>query len=187
MKRILSGALALALTLSLSVNAFASFDIDTKPMDSSDITVTIDTTEDQDVEVTLDVAPSYTVTIPQKVELAAPAAGSTESNYTQDAAVSAENVLLKKGEVLKVTINSASEFKMAEETDSNTQLAYTVKVNDSADAIVNDGEVAAFESKADEQSVTLHFATTAAPAYAGTYKDTVTFTIAVAEATAVNP
>ena len=167
MKKLLTIMLALVMVLSLSVTALAA-----------------DITQDSDpktgtTNVTFNVDPTYTVTIPATVELEKKTAADETVTYEKDLTVSAENVRLLEGKQIQVTLTS--DFTLTNDTQNGgaaTNLSYTVTVGDSATPIVTDGVVATFGTSTTEQTSVLHFAA-ANPTYAGDYSDTVTFTIAV--------
>lgn len=161
MKKLLTIMLALVMVLSLSVNAFAANII----QDSTPKTA--------DTNVTFNVDPTYTVTIPATVTLAKAADGS----YKQDATITAADVRLEEGKTIVVTL--ACDFQLDTAASATYKLPYTVTVDDNTTAIATDDTVATFTTNTTEQSSTLHF-TAANPTYAGNYSDTVTFTIAVA-------
>ena len=79
-------------------------------------------------------------------------------------------------------ISLASDYKLESGTTTTTTLAYTVTAKQGTAAAKpvdsNDPVCADFITKADVQKVTLHFAADNPP-YAGDYKDTVTFNLAV--------
>lgn len=166
MKKLLTLVLALAVTVSVSVTAFAA-----------------DTTIDQDSDpktgstaVSFNVDPTYTVTIPEKVELDKIDAGGTIT-YENDLTVTADaGVCLLEGKVLQVTLKSDSNFNLSANVGVSYKLPYTVTVNNTE--IQNNGVVATFGTSTAEQTSTLHFAADD-PAYAGDYSDTVTFTLSI--------
>ena len=126
-------------------------------------------------EVSFNVDPTYTVTIPATVELAKETAGDGTVTYENDYTLTAEaGVRLKKYEYIEVTV--ASDFKMT--TAEGATLDYTITAG--GNAVINDGVVAEFETDKTAQSTTIHIAAND-PDYAGEYKDTVTFTVAVKE------
>ena len=164
MKKFLAFALALVMVLSLSVTAFAS---GTGNDDSAS-----DNTKD--TSVTFNVAPTYTVTIPQKVELDKKTAENGTITYEKDLTISAENVRLLEGQKIKVQLTGC-DFTL---TAGNTNWPYTVTVGNESITAQNN-VVATFETSTNKQSSTLHFAA-GNPEFAGEYSDTVTFTISVA-------
>ena len=159
MKKLLTIMLALVMVLSLSVTAFAA----DNTFSPSDITA-------KDTNVTFNVDPTYTVTIPATITLAKDA---ETGSYKQDATITATGVRLLEGKVINVTL--AGDFTL---TAGTTNWPYTVTVGDSVGEIASGGTVATFETKTTAQTSVLHFAA-ANPTYAGDYSDTVTFTIAV--------
>ena len=154
MKKIFTVILTVALLMSLSVTAFAA------------------NTTGGSTEVSFNVDPTYTVTIPATVELERQEDNGTityENDYTIEAVA---GVRLKKNEYIEVTV--ASDFEMT--TTEGATLAYTITKG--GNAVANNGVVAEFATDKNEQSTTIHIAAND-PDYAGEYKDTVTFTVAV--------
>ena len=154
MKKLFAIVLTFALLMSLSVTAFAA------------------NTTSGDADITTSINPTYTVTIPATVEL-----NKVEDNgsvtYENDYTLTAQaGVRLKKGEYIEVTV--ASDFEMT--TTEGATLAYTITAEDAA--VANNGVVATFGTDKNAQSTTIHIAAND-PDYAGEYKDTVTFTVAV--------
>ena len=124
-------------------------------------------------EVSFNVDPTYTVTIPATVELAKETAGDGTVTYENDYTLTAEaGVRLKKNEYIEVTVTS--DFKMT--TTEGATLDYTITAEGTA--VTTGGVVAEFETDKAAQSTTIHIAAND-PDYAGEYKDTVTFTVAV--------
>ena len=153
MKKLFALILAVALMATMSTTAFAA------------------NTTGGSTEVSFNVDPTYTVTIPATVEL-----NKVEDNgtvtYENDYTLTAQaGVRLKKGEYIEVTI--ASNYVM--ETPQGATLAYTITKGGAA---LVDEVVATFTTDKAEQSSTIHIAA-GDPDYAGEYKDTVTFTVAV--------
>ena len=123
-------------------------------------------------EVSFNVDPTYTVTIPATVELERQEDNGTVT-YENDYTLTAQAGLrLKKGEYIEVTV--ASDFTM--ETDEGATLAYSVTAG--GNAVATGGVVAEFDTDKAEQTATIHIAAND-PDFAGEYKDTVTFTVAV--------
>ena len=154
MKKLFAVILTVALLMSLSVTAFAA------------------NTTGGSTEVSFNVDPTYTVTIPATVELERKEDNGTVT-YENDYTLTAEaGVRLKKNEYIEVTV--ASDFKMT--TTEGATLDYTITAENAA--VANKGVVAEFTTDQAEQTATIHIAAND-PDYAGEYKDTVTFTVAV--------
>ena len=154
MKKLFALILAVALMATMSVTAFAA------------------NTEGGSTEVSFNVDPTYTVTIPAAVELE-----KKEDNgvvtYENDYTLTAQaGVRLKKGEYIEVTVASA--FEMT--TTEGATLEYTITAENAA--VANNGVVAEFATDKAEQTATIHIAAND-PDFAGEYKDTVTFTLTV--------
>ena len=125
------------------------------------------------VTVEYNVDPTYTVTIPATVELAKKTAGDGAVTYENDYTIGANaGVRLKKNEYIEVTV--ASDFEMT--TEQGATLDYTITAENAA--VATGGVVAEFATDKAEQTSTIHIAAND-PDYAGEYKDTVTFTVAV--------
>lgn len=154
MKKIFALILAVVMLASMSVTAFAA------------------NTEGGSTELSFNVDPTYTITIPATVEL-----NKVEDNgtvtYENDYTLTAQaGVRLKKGEYIEVTV--ASDFKMT--TTEGATLDYTITAENAA--VANNGVVAEFATDKAEQTATIHIAAND-PDFAGEYKDTVTFTLTV--------
>ena len=154
MKKLITVLLALAMVATMSVTAFAA------------------NSTGGSTEVSFNVDPTYTVTIPATVEL-----NKVEDNgvvtYENDYTLTAQaGVRLKKGEYIEVTV--ASDFEMT--TTEGATLDYTITAGGSN--VANNGVVAEFDTDKLEQTATIHIAAND-PDYAGEYKDTVTFTLEV--------
>lgn len=129
-------------------------------------------------EVTYNVDPSYTVTIP---------AGADISSGSDVQSIKANDVLLEQGQKITVTLSGASNtasgksFSAKDESGEST-VKYTIKAGNTEVAVGD--KVAEFETKTGEQSATLTFTKDAdsTPAFAGTHTETLTFNIAVEEA-----
>ena len=154
MKKLFALILAVVMIATMSTTAFAA------------------NTTGGSTEVSFNVDPTYTVTIPATVEL-----NKVEDNgtvtYENDYTIGANaGVRLKKNEYIEVTV--ASDFEMT--TTEGAPIAYTITAEDAA--VANNGVVATFGTDKNAQSTTIHIAAND-PDYAGEYKDTVTFTVAV--------
>lgn len=157
MKKLFALILAVALMATMSVTAFAT-DVTTDGGTGS-------------TNVYFGVDPTYTVTIPAKVELQKLDTDGTIT-YENDYTITAEaGVRLLKNQYIEVTI--ASDYVM--QTPQGATLAYTITKD--GNALDND-VVATFTTDKAEQSSTIHIAA-GDPDYAGDYSDTVTFTLTV--------
>ena len=159
MKKLISVVvLALVIVLTMSVSVFAA---DTEINNGT-------VNKNGNTNVTYTVAPTYTVTIPESVIL-----GST-------ATVSAENVVLAKGNQVVVKLTDTSEddnaFKVKCEDEA---LTYTVKNGDTT-VNINDTVLTVNPASSATGSTTLSFSEPENVKYAGTYTGTVTFTVSVA-------
>ena len=160
MKKLFALILAVCLLASMSTTAFAA-EIGPGANASQGST-----------EVSFNVDPTYTVTIPATVELQKVEDNGTVT-YENDYTIGANaGVRLKKNEYIEVTV--ASDFEMT--TTEGATLAYTIIAEDAA--VATGGVVATFGTDKNAQSTTIHIAAND-PDYAGEYKDTVTFTVAV--------
>ena len=153
MKKLFALILTLCLLATMSVTAFAA------------------NTAGGSTEVSFNVDPTYTITIPATVEL-----NKVETEgvvtYENDYTITAEaGVRLKKNEYIEVTV--ASDFEMT--TAEGATLNYTI-TKDSADLV--NAVVAVFDTDKAAQSSTIHISA-GDPDFAGDYSDTVTFTITV--------
>ena len=154
MKKLFALILIVCLLMSLSVTAFAA----NRPVGETEVSFNVD--------------PTYTVTIPATVLLER-----QEDNgivtYENDYTLTAEaGVRLKKGEYIEIAV--LSDFEMT--TTEGATLDYTITAG--GNAVAGGGVVAEFATDKAEQTATIHIAA-ADPDYAGEYKDTVTFTVAV--------
>lgn len=155
MKKLFALILTVCLLASMSVTAFAA----NRPAGST--------------EVSFDVDPAYTVTIPATVAL-----NKVENNgavtYENDYTITAEaGVRLFFGEYIAVSV--LSDFTM--ETEELAWLDYVI-LDAEGNAVANNDVVAKFYTDKAQQTATIHIAAND-PDYAGEYKDTVTFTVAV--------
>ena len=125
--------------------------------------------------VTMTVAPSYTVTIPEVVQLAE----QNDGTYANDAVITATNIRLDNDNMIEVSISS--DFMLINDQLENT-VPYTLTINDGA--ISSGDTVAMFSTNEDltlvQESDTLHFKADK-PTFAGDYSDTVVFTIDVVD------
>ena len=154
MKKLFALILTVCLLASMSVTAFAA------------------NTTGGSTEVSFNVDPTYTITIPATVELERQEDNGTVT-YENDYTIGANaGVRLKKKEYIEVTV--ASDFEMT--TEQGATLDYTITKD--GNAVATGGVVATFGTDKNAQSTTIHIAAND-PDYAGEYKDNVTFTVAV--------
>ena len=114
--------------------------------------------------ITYEVAPTFTVTIPATVALG------------EDVTISADNVVVKKGQQVEVSLTDANGFAVT--SAEGAELIYTVKNGDTA---VAEGDIVLAVNPKDGKtgSTTLTFVAPTEYTYSGEYTGTVTFTIAV--------
>ena len=153
MKKLFALLLAITMMATLSVTAFAA---------------DYDTTGDKGMNVTYSVAPAYTVTIPETVTIGAEGTEKT---------VSAEDVVVNKGQYVSVTLAADNNFTV--KTAEGAELTYTVTAN--GENVAPGGEILAV-NPADSATGTANITFDIDESdikYAGTYTGTATFTIAV--------
>lgn len=111
----------------------------------------------------------YTVTIPETVEL-----GST-------AKIKAENVVLVKGQQIEVSLTGTSESdsKFKVKSAEGAELEYTIKNENNKEINVSDTVLIANPTNGKTSETTLTFSAPTESKFSGTYKGTVTFTVAV--------
>ena len=153
MKKLFTLILTVAMLATMSITAFAA------------------NTTGGSTDVSFNVDPTYTITIPATVEL-----NKVETEgvvtYENDYTITAEaGVRLKKNEYIEVTVATDNEMTTAE----GATLAYAITKD--GNALEND-VVATFTTDKAEQTATIHIAAND-PDFAGDYKDTVTFTLTV--------
>ena len=151
MKKILTLALVGAMLSATGITAFAA---------------------DPTTDVTYEVAPVYTVVIPETVTLTDSGTTETISIY---GATPEDNVVIGKTQKVNVALTeSANGFKV--KTADGDEVAYTVNDKNAVDDLTTVAECTAAEGKKDTN---ITFTKTGTAAYAGTYTDTLTFTIGV--------
>ncbi|NLA77412.1 MAG: hypothetical protein GX851_06245 [Clostridiales bacterium] len=168
MKKTISMVLAIVMLCALAVPAMAA----NGPITAAD-------QSNNDMTVTYTVTSDYTVNIPEDVTL-------TDQNETAGSAVELKaGAILPFGESLTVKISSDNfdtTWRMKDGENAN-YLAYAIKNGESA-LTANNAIILTSAAGTDAQagvSTTLKF-TAVAPTIAGTYVDTLTFTVAVAVA-----
>ena len=153
MKKLFALLLAITMMATLSVTAFAA---------------DYDTAGDKGMNVTYSVNPGYTVTIPETVTIGANGTSAT---------VSAEDVVVNKGQYVSVTLAADNNFTV--KTAEGAELAYTVTAD--GEAVAAGDEILAVnpaDGKTGTATITFDIDETAIQ-YAGTYTGSATFTIAV--------
>lgn len=183
MKKMVSFISALAMCAVMTAPMFSSAaegdDSEVQDTTSSNTkTVTQDSTGEEsksDVEVTTTVSSTYTVIIPD---------GSIDIADPKDISVSAEKVVIDNGQALTVSVKSANEWKLMDEKEGSTaSLTYTLTPEDKSALtgtdpveILSVAAGAAWNSSATEK---MQVAISGDAIMSGTYKDTLTFTVAV--------
>lgn len=168
-KRITAISLTLAMTATLA-----------SPVSAATYTTITENSASKSAETQLSfqVAPTYSVTIPENVALSGNA---YNDYYAQQGFITAKDVKLNEGETLHVTLVSEYELDLS---GSDYKLPYTVKATQGSterNVTEENNLVASFGTSTEDQTVTIDFQTDGAPQYAGSYSDTVTFNIAVVE------
>ena len=163
MKKILTLALVAAMLTATGITAFAA------PVTADSDPKTGGTT----VNYTVD--PAYTVVIPESVTLGDTAVTEQIKIY---GATENDNVVIGKGQKVNVALTeSANDFNVAN-TDGDT-IAYTVNDKNAVADLTTVAECTVDDGKKDTD---ITFAKTGTAAYAGTYTDTLTFTVSLAVA-----
>ena len=158
MKKWIAMLLTLALALSLSVTAFAAeINQDSDPKKA-------------DVKVTTSIEPTYTVTIPEDVQV------TFNETSTQFGAIELTAAKLDPEYAVTVTLTASGTLK--NEADQTKTIAYAV--NSQGEAF-SSGE---YQNEGDSTDLTIDITQEAwDAAYAGDYSDTVTFTISYGKVT----
>ena len=179
LRRLTAAMSAFAMAAAMTTTAFAQEANETtiEPKGRTDGSDTFDVTpnpETADATVEFGVDPDYMVVIPTVVELE----GTRGSTYTKTAQVKAYDVMLEKGQSVRVDITSASKFKLS--AGGGYQLPYTVSTVAFGEVNKDTGGiVAVFGTSTEEQTAELTFTTDNAPEYAGRYTDPVVFNISI--------
>lgn len=153
MKKIFAIGLAAALLASLSVTAFA------ETVGQNSVSKTADVT------LTTSIAPTYTVTIPASVNVAFNAESTSFGSIKVDAAQ------IEPNKCIKVSLTTDGELN--NQIDNTKTIPYTVKAGD--DIFTS----ATYLASGDKTDLTINISKDDwNKAYAGEYKDTVTFEVA---------
>ena len=165
MKKLLTLALVAALLTATGITAFAA-DTEVKP----------DTTPPTGATtVNYQVDPAYTVVIPESVTLTDADVTAIIKIYGAD---ENSNVVIGKGQKVNVALTaSANNFNVAN-TDGDT-IAYTVNGENTTAALASVAECTADDGT---KNTDITFTKTGTAAYAGTYTDTLTFTVSLEDA-----
>ena len=164
-KKLLAAVMALTMVSAVApMSAFA----DTEVKQNS-------TEQSGEMKATYEVEAKYTVTIPAGVTLNA------EAEVTSN--ITAENVLIEKGKQVVVTLTSGSNTTTgstfhAKKGDSTAE--YTISAGGSTVSV--GGTVATFSNGTAKQTSTLTFSKPTGWTEAGEHSETLTFTIATADA-----
>ena len=160
MKKLLTLALVGAMLTATGITAFAA------PVTADSDPKTGGTT------VNYQVAPVYTVVIPETVTLGNTAVTEQINIY---GATADDNVVIGKTQKVNVALTaSANDFKV--KTADGDEVAYTVNDKNAVADLTTVAECTAAEGK---KNTDITFTKTGTAAYAGTYTDTLTFTIGV--------
>lgn len=164
------------------ISALAMCAVMTAPMVSSatlsEKSVGADSTENTSaVSMTKEVASSYTVIIPD---------GEIDLENPSDLSVSAENVIIDSGQTLEVSVKSANNWKLIDtKSGSTASITYSLTPQEEgAEALTGEESVSVLSveagtSPAGKVEKILTAEVTGKPTMSGTYKDTLTFTVAV--------
>lgn len=164
MKKFISFAMAALMVAAMSATAFAA-----------EINQDATLPADKGTTVTYTVLPTYTVTIPENVELKSETAADGKISYTGSGVISTgDSVRLKYNEYIKVVLDS--DFIM--ESEEKAKENYEIFLNGSTAALTDKAVVAKFGTFETKQQSTIKYVA-GDPTFAGTYTDTVTFNISI--------
>lgn len=136
--------------------------------------------ETQSTNVTYEVSPTYTVTIPQSVTI-------SSDTKTTTATISAENVVVANGKQVQVALTDTTKTTGGEsfalQTTEGAEITYTVTKGDNTNVSIGDAVLQVNPKDADNGSATLTLTAPNSVTYAGTYTGTMTFTISLVDVT----
>ena len=165
MKKVLSLGLALALSLSLAVPSFAA-----------GTSISTDGGSGETV-VSYGMSQGFVVTIPADFDI--------DASLKATAEVSAENVMIPYGTTLNVRVSGddyVDSWELIDQASASNQLTYEINMQGETDLIENNDIVLSVNSGAayDTEVVEImEFEIVDTVVKAGTYKDTLTFTVSV--------
>ena len=132
-------------------------------------------------EVTYTVTGGYTVTIPSKVEI-------TDTSATAEVSIDANPILPAGYSYVQVQLNSGenwsgSTWRLANTEDSNQKIPYSITKTGTTTAVYRNTPLLQQMTGATEvASTTLTFTLTGEATAAGSYSDTLTFTVKLSDA-----
>ena len=161
MKRFLSFALMIAMIFAMSANVYAG-------TITNDGTVTPNKNQDVIISYTSNV--SYTVTIPDSMSIGV------------EATISVSDVMIDVNQGLSITVSSTQYNGgwLLKDTTKDKTVGYTLKNEISGADLPNNGTVLYTTSRVDAEA-TLYTEIKRAPLYTGTFTDTLTFSISIAD------
>lgn len=162
MKKLLTLTMVLIMALAMSVPAFAA-DVDQESDPKTG-----------DMLATYTEAQTYTVTIPDTIDVA------KQGDAAVAVTVSASDVVIDANQTLKVTVSSANTWKLVSEEGG--EFNYGLYKGAETNALGNHAEVLSVAAGTATGSVALSAKLTEAVTKSGTFTDTLTFTVAVAVA-----
>lgn len=172
-RKLFAAILAACLVATMAVPALADDNTTNNTLNS--------TTPTGSTTVTYTQAQSYTVTIPSEITLQPYNASTNTTTLT----VSASNVVIDYGKVLKVTVSSGNVWKVVDKvnTSSTDTWAYTLKKSEITLDNSTNNEVLSVAAGTATGSQELTAQLSQAITKSGTYEDILTFTVSVTDAT----
>lgn len=167
MKKMLSVILAFVLVMSMATTVFAA-----------DAEITTGGNQSAETVVTYDMTEGYTVIIPESVVIDATTKKGT-------AIVGAENIVIAYGKTLNVTISGddyADAWELIDVADATNKVKYLIGTTEGGEDIVNESVVltsAAGDNWNSKVEETIYFSLGEDVEKAGSYEDTLTFTVSI--------
>ena len=161
MKRLLSLALIIAMMFMMSANVYA----ETITNDG-----TVNGNQNQDVTITYTSNVSYTVTIPDSMTIG------------EEATISVSDVMIDIDQGLSITVSSTqySGGWLLKDQSTKKTVGYTLKNENPGADLPNNGTVL-YTTSGNDATATLYTDIKRAPLYTGTFTDTLTFSISIAD------